>query len=69
MHPSLINRAIYKGEKNYNKGMKRIFDLELEGIVPPEVLDKIINTLELDREYIDQLIQEDKEQQRREFEE
>ena len=57
------------GYTNVNKGMRRIIDLEREGEAHCEVLEKIIDTLELDRTYIDQLIQEDKEQQRREFEE
>jgi len=57
------------GYSNNNKGMRRIIDLEREGVVHPEVLEKIIDALKLDRDYINQLIQEDKEQQRREFEE
>jgi len=57
------------GYRNINKGMRRILDLEREGEAHCEVLEKIIDALELDRTYIDQLIQEDKEQQRREFEE
>ena len=57
------------GYKNLNKGMRRIIDLEREGKFHPEVLDRIIDALNLDKEYIDQLIEEDFEQQKREFEE
>lgn len=56
------------GYKNINRGMRRITDLEREGKVNPEVLEKIIEALKLDRNKVDQLIQEDKEQQQREFE-
>jgi len=56
------------GYTNVNKGMRRIIDLEREGEAHCEVLEKIIDTLELDRTYIDQLIQEDNEQQKNEFE-
>ena len=49
--------------------MRRIIDLEREGIVNPEVLEKIIDALNLYKEYIDQKIQQDKEQQQKEFEE
>jgi len=57
------------GYKNINKGMRRVIDLEREGVVNPEVLDRIVDALELDQVYVDQLIQEDKEQEKREFEE
>ena len=57
------------GYSNINRGMRRVIDLEREGIYHPEVLEKIIDALELDQEYIEQLIEEDKEQQRQEFEE
>jgi len=57
------------GYKNINKGLRRIMDLEREGKVHPEVLEKIIEVLELDRNFIDQLIDQDKELQKREFEE
>ena len=57
------------GYKNINKGMRRVIDLEREGVVNPEVLDRIVDALELDQVYVDQLIQEDKELQKREFEE
>ena len=30
------------GYKNLNKGMRRIIDLEREGVVHPEVLDRIV---------------------------
>ena len=57
------------GYSNINRGMRRVIDLEREGIFHPEVLEKIIDALELDQEYIEQLIEEDEEQKRREFEE
>ena len=57
------------GYTNLNKGMRRIIDLEREGLVHPEVLEKIIDALELDKEYVDILIQKDWEQEKREFEE
>ena len=57
------------GYVNINRGMRRIIDLEREGIVHPEVLEKIIDALELDKEYIYQKIQEDKDQHQKEFEE
>ncbi len=56
------------GYKNINRGMRRIIDLERENEAHPEVLEKIIVALELGREYIDQLIQQDKDYQQREFE-
>ncbi len=55
------------GYTNVNRGMRRIIDLEREGVVHHEILEKIIDVLELDREKIDQFIQQDKEQQQREF--
>jgi hypothetical protein len=57
------------GYKNNNRGMRRIIDLAREGKVHSEILKKLIEALGLDRAYIDQLIKEDKDQQRREFEE
>jgi hypothetical protein len=56
------------GYKNINRGMRRIIDLERENEAHPEVLEKIIVALELGREYIDQLIHQDKDYQQREFE-
>ncbi len=56
------------GYTNINRGMRRVIDLEREGKVHPEVLGKIIDALELDRNNIDQLIQQDKELQQNEFE-
>ena len=56
------------GYKNLNKGMRRIIDFEREGIIHKEILEKIIDVLELDRTNINQLIQEDWEQEKREFE-
>ncbi len=55
------------GYKNVNRGMRRIIELEREGIVHPEVLKKMIHALNLDQEMIDKLIRQDKEQQEREF--
>ena len=57
------------GYKNISRGMRRAIDLEREGVVHPEVLEKIIKALELDRNIIDRYIKEDNEQKRREFEE
>ncbi len=56
------------GYKNANRGMRRIIDLERENEFHPEVLEKIVVALELDRNNIDQLIQQDKELQQNEFE-
>ncbi len=56
------------GYKNLNKGMRRIIDLEREGVVDPEVLDRIIDALELDQDYIDSLIIKDREKYEEEFE-
>ena len=38
------------GYTNINSGMRRIIDLEREVIVNPEVLGKIIEALELDKD-------------------
>ncbi len=56
------------GYTNFNKGMRRIIDLEREGIVHPEVLEKIIDVLDLDQEYIDILILKDRQEYEEEFE-
>jgi hypothetical protein len=70
-----VNRGLNYAElsrkmsyKNINRGMRRIIDLERENEAHPEVLEKIIVALELSRDKVDQLIEEDKEQQRRVFE-
>ena len=57
------------GYKNINRGMRRILDLEREGMVHPEVLKKIIKALNLDQKVIDYVVQQDKEQHEREFQE
>jgi len=54
--------------KNLNKGMRRVIDLEREGIVHPEVLEKIIDALNLDRDQINTLINKDRQDQEEEFE-
>ena len=56
------------GYTNLNKGMRRIIDLEREGVVHPEVLEKIITALDLDQDYIDSLIIKDREEYEEEFE-
>ena len=56
------------GYKNINCGMRRIIDLEREGIVHPDVLEKIADVLDLDQDYIDILIKKDREDQEEEFE-
>jgi transcriptional regulator with XRE-family HTH domain len=57
------------GYKNFNKGMRRVIDLERDGEVHHKVLEKIIDALELDRNNLDLLIKQNKEQKRREFDE
>jgi len=57
------------GYKNVGKGMNRIIDLERENIIIPEVLEKIVNALNLDREYVNSLIVKDSDEDRRIFEE
>ena len=57
------------GYKNISRGMRRAIDLEREGVVHPEVLERVIDALDLDRNIIDRCIKEDNEQKRREFEE
>jgi len=56
------------GYKNINKGMRRIIDLEREGVVHPEVLEKIISALDLDQDYIDALVLKDRQEYEEEFE-
>ena len=56
------------GYKNLNKGMRRIIDLEREGVVHPEVLEKIITALSLDQDYIDILVLKNREDYEKEFE-
>ncbi len=57
------------GYRNVSKGMNRITNLERENIIIPEVLEKIVNVLNLDHEYVDSLIKRDEEKDRRIFEE
>ena len=57
------------GYKNINRGMRRIIDLEREGKAHPEILKKITEALGLVEDIVDELIQQDKEEQQREFEE
>jgi len=56
------------GYKNTNKGMRRVIDLEREGVVHSEVLEKIADALNLDRDYINALINKDRQEQEEEFE-
>jgi len=56
------------GYKNLNKGTRRIIDLEREGIVHSEVLEKIAAALNLDRNHINALINKDRQEQEEEFE-
>jgi len=56
------------GYKNLNKGMRRIIDLVREGVVDPEVLDRIIDALDLDQDYIDALVLKDREEYEEKFE-
>ena len=56
------------GYKNISRGMRRAIDLEREGIVHPEVLEKIIEALKLDREHVNALIKKDREEYEEEFE-
>lgn len=56
------------GYKNLNKGMRRVIDLEREGIVHSEVLEKVVDALNLDREYVNALIKKDRQEQEEEFE-
>ena len=57
------------GYKNLNKGIRRIIDLEREDVVHPEVLDRIIDALELDKDKVKYLVQLDEEEQQRKFDE
>ena len=57
------------GYTNLNKGMRRIIDLEREGIVHHEVLEKIIYALKLHKDKVKILIQQDEEVQQRKFDE
>jgi len=56
------------GYKKLNKGMRRVIDLEREGVVHSEVLEKIADALNLDRDYINALINKDRQEQEEEFE-
>jgi len=56
------------GYKNLNKGMRRVIDLEREGIVHSEVLEKISDALNLDREHVNALINKDRQEQEEAFE-
>ena len=56
------------GYKIVSKGMNRITDLERENIIIPEVLMKIVNALNLDREYVNSLIEKDRAEDKMEFE-
>lgn len=49
------------GYRNTNKGMRRIIDLEREGKVHNELLEKVVDVLKLDAGYIDSLTMKDRE--------
>ena len=48
--------------------MRRIIDLEREGKIHPEILMKIISTLKLDKDIVNELIHKDKEEYEKAFE-
>ena len=56
------------GYTNINRGMRRVIDLEREGIVHPDVLEKIADALNLDRDHINASINKDRQDQEEEFE-
>lgn len=56
------------GYKNTNKGVRRVIDLEREGVVHPDVLNKIVKALELDKDHINALIKKDRQELEEEFE-
>ena len=56
------------GYKNISRGMRRAIDLEREDVVHPEVLERIVVALNLDRDHINALIKKDREVQEEEFE-
>ena len=55
------------GYININRGMRRIIDLEREGVVHPEVLEKLVVALNLDREYVNALIKNNRQEREEEF--
>ena len=55
------------GYCNINKGMRRILDLEREGVAHPALLKKIVDVLKLDACHIDSLIREDREANEAEY--
>ena len=57
------------GYRNINKGMRRIVELEREGRVHSEILLKIISTLKLDKDIVNELLRKDKEEYEKAFEE
>ncbi len=50
------------GYQNVSKGINRILNLEREGMVPPEVLNKMISALDLDEEKVKRLLERDREE-------
>lgn len=49
------------GYQNVSKGMNRVLNLEREGTVPLEVLEKMISALGLDEEKVEDLLEQDRE--------
>jgi len=56
------------GYRNINKGMRRVIDLEREGIATPALLSKVVDTLKLDAGYVDNLIKLDREANEADYE-
>jgi len=56
------------GYTNINRGMRRIIDLEREGIVSSTLLKKVVEDLKLDAGYIDSLTMKDSEAYKAEYE-
>ncbi len=49
------------GYRNVNRGMNRILTLEREGVVPQEVLDKLIDALDMDKGQVKKLLEQDRQ--------
>lgn len=57
------------GYQNITRGMRRITNLERESKVHPEILMKLIFTLKLDKDIVNELLRKDKEEYEKAFEE
>jgi len=62
-----IDRGLSRGQlarqagyKNISKGARRIWQLEEEGIVYPQLLNRLAGILEIDRQKIDELVEEER---------